>query len=54
MLVTTKTSAVLVNCMVIDRAVYLVGTIALDDFLFAIAICTGQYASFDMISFIIP
>ena len=28
-------------------------TIALDDFRFAMAIHTGQYASFDMISFII-
>ena len=45
---------------IVDRAVWLLGsvgteTIALDDFQFAMAIhtCTGQYVSFDTISFII-
>ena len=36
MLVTTKTFAVLVNCMVIDLVIYVIGIIALDDFLLAI------------------
>ena len=41
---------------ILDRVVYYrvgIETIALDDFQFAMAIHTGQHASFDTISFII-